>query len=527
MKNKKNILSVSIFPLFFILSFAVLLPFIHPVNTLDPDTNLSSNDASFLGESSNSYSGVAVAIIGDVNNDSYDDILIGASGYNSNTGKAYLILGRQDVTQWNGSNPLDLNYANGSATGEATQNNFGISVAGVGDINNDGLTDFAIGATGISGYMGKTYLYFGRNSLSTLGNPNASLIGEHIGDYSGYSIAGAGDVNGDGFDDILIGAPLKEDPVGKIYLVLGRETSKWTLAMPLSEANASFLGEDAGDSAGSSLAGIGDINNDGNDDFLIGEWGADAGGADAGMVYLMLGRTNVTQWNNSDPLSLSYANATFIGETANAEAGYSVTGVGDVNKDGFPDILIGAKGYNAGTGKAYLIFGRENVELWNKPFNLSDANATFNGESGSDWFGSSVAGAGDVNNDSYPDFLIGAEIYGAAATGKTYFFLGHPSEYWTTPVTPDATFIGEAASNRAGLSISCGGDVNGDGFDDILIGAPLNSERAASAGKTYLILGNDEGGTVPVSEFQEVVPLILCLILVILSFYLRTRHKTS
>ncbi len=474
-------------------------------------------DASFIGEAASDRAGEKVAGAGDVNNDGYADILIGADSNDeggSNAGKVYLILGRADVTQWNGSSPLDLNYANASFIGEEAGDNAGYALAGVGDVNNDGYADILIGASGNDeggSSAGKVYLILGRADVNSWGDSspldlsyaNASFIGEEAGDGVGWTLDRIGDVNNDGFADILIGADGNDEGgsnAGKAYLILGRaDVTQWNGSSPLdlSYANASFIGEEADDGAGIGLAGVGDVNNDGFADILIGAAGNDEGGSYAGKAYLILGRVDVTQWNGSSPLDLNSANASFIGEEAGDRAGdYGVDGAGDVNKDGFDDILIGAYDNDEGgsnAGQTYLIFGRADVTHWNGsfPLDLSYANASFIGSEIGTRSGYSLAGAGDINKDGYDDILNGVFFFDNEL-GATYLNLGKPTGQWMKDVNliaSDAFFFGEEEYDSLGTSVASAGDVNNDEYDDFLTSADGNDEGSSNAGKTYLILG--------------------------------------
>jgi len=333
-----------------------------------------------------------------------------------------------------------------------------------------------------------------RTDLST---SYASFVGEDAGDNSGISVAIAGDVNGDGFDDILIGAPYDDDggaDAGQAYLFFGNSTG-WAMDIDLSKANASFWGEAAGDNAGISVAGAGDVNGDGYDDILIGASGNDDGGADAGQVYLVLGKaTGLAQ-----DTKLSAASASFWGENAGDNAGISVAGAGDVNGDGYDDLIIGAPNYDNGVnfnvGQAYIILGKS--AGWAMDADLSVSSASYLGETANDNAGRSVAGAGDVNKDGYDDVLIGAPNRDEAVAncGQTYVVLGKPTG-WAMGVNlggVDASYRGEVAQDVSGYSVSGAGDVNGDGYDDIIIGAYGKDDGAVSAGQTYLVLGKSAG----------------------------------
>jgi len=464
--------------------------------------NLSLSNApigSFIGEDSGDLSGYSVTDVGDVNGDGLGDILIGAPENEIGGvrfGQTYLILGKE--SGW--SLDLSLSEASASFYGENSDDYSGYSLSGVGDVNNDGFDDFIIGAMGNDdggSNAGKTYLIMGKSigwSMYTdLSTADASFIGEDESDVAGYAVSGAGDVNGDGYDDILIGAYSDEEGgeyAGQTYLIFGKG-SGWSKNFDLSNADASFIGEGADDCSGYSISGVDDVNNDGFDDILIGAWGNGVGGSHNGQSYLIFGKES--GW--SMDTNLSKADASFIGENEGDWSGFSVSGVGDVNGDGFSDILIGAypndESYNT-AGQTYLIFGKNNG--WSMDSSLSTSDASFLGENIGDSSGASISGAGDVNSDGYDDILIGAyrSSEGGDYAGQTYLIFGKPSG-WTMDIIlseSDASFIGEETEDQAGISVSGAGDVDGDGYDDILIGANTNDEGGNSAGQTYLISFN-------------------------------------
>jgi hypothetical protein len=402
---------------------------------LGPDRRIRDSHASFWGEYSGDYAGWGIADAGDVNGDGYDDILIGAY----------------------------QNDAGGSASGQ-------------------------------------TYLILGKPSgwaIDTdLSAADASFIGEDRYDYSGRSISGAGDVNGDGYDDILIGASGDDDggsEAGQAYLILGKATG-WSMDTDLSASDASFWGENTGDNAGYSVSGVGDVNGDDYDDFIIGAMNNDEAATSAGQNYLILGKA--TGWSMDTDLSAS--DASFWGEVMWDQSGYAVSGAGDVNGDGFDDFLIGAH-YNdeahSGAGQTYLVLGK--ATGWSMDTSLSAASASFWGENMGDYSGFSVSGAGDVNGDGFDDILIGA-IYsdpGGSSSGETYLILGKASGWArdTDLSAADASFWGEASNDNSGYFVDGAGDVDGDGYDEILIGAYSNDEGGSTAGQIYLIKGMATG----------------------------------
>jgi len=458
------------------------------------ETDLGDSNASFLGEVAGDLCR-EVAGAGDVNGDGFDDFLIGAMSSDENgdlAGQTYLVLGKK----YGWSLDYDLSKADASFLGKYPGDLSGASLAGAGDVNGDGFDDILIGArysdTGGFG-SGQAYLIFGKASRwwmdTALSKSDASFTGEDVSDAAGWAVAGAGDVNGDGYDDILISAMHDEEggtDAGQTYLILGK-ASGWSMDVDLSNADASFIGEEEDDDSGCSVTGAGDVNGDGYDDLLIAAYHNDEGGIDAGQTYLIFGKSS--GW--SMDTDLSFADASFIGEDDYDLTGGSVAGVGDVDGDGYDDILIGAPNDDEGgfrAGQSYLILGK--ASGWSMDTDLSDADASFWGEDTEDRAGFSVAGAGNVNGDEYDDILIGAlgdEAGGGTNSGQTYIILGKASEWSmdTNLSTADASFLGEGDGDFSGCSVAGAGDVNGDGFDDILIGS--FGKDIGQAGQTYLI----------------------------------------
>jgi len=408
---------------------------------------------------------------------------------------------------------IPLSEANASFIGKSATENSGYCITSAGDVNGDGFDDFLIGAYGKDGSglsktnIGITYLILGSAAVNwgmdfNLSQADASFVGETGGDRSGCSVALAGDVNGDGLDDFLIGARQNKDGgnySGKTYLILGRALADWGSEFNLSHADASFVGKAPYDWSGAHISSAGDVNGDGLDDILIGADGedGDAGKIDIGATYLILGRA-AADWSTN--YSLSHADASFIGEASGDRSGFSIASAGDVNGDGLDDFLIGTLFNFNNEGKndsqTYLILGRVAAD-WGMNNNLSKADASFVGETRFDFSGHSVTSAGDVNGDGLDDFLIGAHDNCEAGyfSGQVYLLLGKAAADWGMDFNlsqADASFIGEAAFDVSGFSVASAGDINADGLDDFLIGAPNNNASGKFAGKTYLLLGKTD-----------------------------------
>ncbi len=458
--------------------------------------DLAQATSSWTGEANYDNAGVSINSVGDVNGDGYEDILIGAHNNdegNNNAGKVYLIWGKEKAWQRDNS----LTQADVSFIGEMEYDNAGIAIAYAGDVNGDGLGDFLIGAPNNDERgenTGKVYLFFGKKEgwakKIPLAQADAALLGERPGDSAGNALSFAGDVNGDGYDDFLVGAKNNDDGgdnSGKCYLVLGK-AGNWDKKMKLSSAIA-FIGEDRDDKAGENLSFAGDVNGDGYDDFIIGAPSKFNNGPDSGKCYLILGRAGTF----AQRLDLSRADASFFSNQPGEKTGNAISFAGDVNQDGLSDFIIGADGNSdrgKATGKCYLFFGKE--KNWKRDTPLSSANIFFYGEKAGDHFGSAVAYAGDVKGQGTEGFLISASRNDEAGknAGKIYIFNAKTS--WAQDVeasSASATILGEKKYEYIGNSLAYGGDINADGLPDLLFATDTSNKGGRLAGQIYLLLG--------------------------------------
>ncbi len=466
------------------------------------DVNIGSVGLRFYGENNHDLSGQSVAGVGDVNGDDLDDIIIGAYSNDEGgktAGQVYLFFGRSTGFQGD----TNLSSADASFIGLEADDRAGINLAGVGDVNADGFDDFVIGADeyealGTSG-RGRAFLILGKEtgwSMDTsLMNADASWYGEANEDMFGRSLGGGGDVNGDGFDDIIIGAQDNEesgDLQGQIYVIFGR-SSGWSTNLNIgSYANASFIGKENKEQFGYSVDIVGDTNGDGYDDILVGaRYFADSpAGQRKGHAYLFLGKASGWEMDTS----VSASDATFVGQRS--LAGSHVCKAGDVNGDGLADFIVTEHMSNENMpemGQSYLILGTESG--WSNGTELSDIDASFWGETPYDEAGRWASGGGDVNGDGFDDIIIGSyrnddggKDYPYNA-GKIYVVYGR-AEGWRNDISlseADASFIGEEPGGSFGYCVANAGDVNGDGFDDILAGAWTADHDGDNRGITYLI----------------------------------------
>lgn len=381
--------------------------------------------------------------------------------------------------------------------GENSSDLAGFSTAGVGDIDGDGYQDVVVGVQGYDDASntnaGAIYIFYGSSSAADVNEGldlNPKITGEAANDIFGVHVAAAGDLNGDGYDDFLVGASGNDDGgsgAGAVYLVYGSPTryTGTTNASTLPEFRAST----ANAFVGSSFSGIGDSDNDGYDDFLVGEYTNDENGTNSGLVYLVYGSSTVYTGTHALSEYASFDNA-----IANDLLGITVSGAGDVNGDGYADFLMSASGNDdgvSGGGAVYLNYGSA---LRYTGTNYIIIYPEFTGVTVGGAAGNALASAGDVNGDGYDDFLIGASSNSDAGSsaGAAYLVYGQ-HDYYTDvySLSSFAEFTGEVAGDLAGYSVSSAGDVNGDGYDDIAVGAINNDDATSNAGAAYVIYGSD------------------------------------
>ena len=383
--------------------------------------------------------------------------------------------------------------ADAKLSGVAANDTAGWSVAAA-DVNADGVADLIVGApradTAAGNDSGATYVVYGPVDPGgiDLADADVTLNGTAPADRAGWSVASAGDVDGDGADDVLVGAPLNDDNgsyAGAAYLVHG---GSWLDgATSLAEANATLYGGE-GDRAGWAVSNTSALPENASG-VLVGAPTDNDGGFGAGAVFL------VPADDLDGNVSLeSEADAKLVGAGLGDHAGSSVAAAGDVDDDGVDDVLVGAPRNDTAArnaGAAYVVFGPANGTV-----PLADADVTMPGAGAGDQAGDAVSGGGDLNDDGADDVLVGAPMNDTAAgndSGAAYVVFGSGDLAGVRNLSDaDATLAGEAAGDRAGMALSAPGwsDVTCDGVDDVLVGAPYANSTAADAGAAYLVAGS-------------------------------------
>lgn len=456
------------------------------------------------GAAGQDAAGRSAAPIGDVNGDDLDDMVLGVPGADfagrDGAGAVYVIFGSD-------APPASIDLAalgsrgfriSGATTGDRT----GTAVAGAGDINDDGFDDVLIGAPG-AGFntraeSGSVYVVYGGPApadldLATPGGRTLRIDGALAGDRIGSAVSDAGDVNGDGWLDVTIGAPAAGS-TGSAYVVFGPCPAGVDLAV-LGAGGLRFTGAATGDAAGTAVDAIGDVNEDGRDDVLIGAPGAGFNARpSSGSTYLVYG---IATSGTVGLETLGTGGVRIDGASATDDSGSSLD-TGDVNGDDLLDILIGAphadRNGRTDSGSAYAVFGTANpvpVDL----AALGTAGIRVDGAQPGDLNGYGVT-ALDLDGDSTDDLVssaVGADHNGRAQSGSVYAVLGGAtagSRDLGSARGADLRFDGAGAGDQAGTTLATVGDLNDDAGVDLAIGAPAagNNGRAGS-GSLHLVFG--------------------------------------
>jgi hypothetical protein len=419
------------------------------------------------GEHQSANLGLSVGTAGDVNGDGYADVIIGSPNFNgglTNQGKVYV---------YHGSNQGLSTTPDWTIEGGQINAELGISVGTAGDVNDDGYSDVIIGARRYYDipeemYEGAAFVYHGSETgLSPTANWSAE--GNAYNVWFGISVGTAGDVNNDGYSDVIVGVAntvFSTECANKALVYHGSGTGLSTTA------DWTEVLEQTGACFGVSVGTAGDVNNDGYSDVIIGALYYDNGESDEGGAFV---------YHGSEAGLSATPNWSAEGDQIEAYFGISVGTAGDVNGDGYSDVIVGASYYDNGQtdeGRAFVYHG-SGAGL------STTANWDAEGDQEYAYFGASVGTAGNVNNDSYSEALVGAHWYDNPnkSEGRAFLFAGSAGGLSTS-----ADWITESNQSYAyyGCSLGTAGDVNGNGFSDVIVGAYAYYYDQENQGRAYV-----------------------------------------
>jgi len=503
---------------------------VSPYPAVVPLSSLNGSTTGFRmdGIQAAQESGTSVAGIGDfMNHDGISDISIGAwrtkpIGSSSQVGAVYVVSGRMLNSPFSSSFGLGgtLTFVGG------TDERVGFAVSRAGDINDDGIEDLVIGAgQGVGSPQGTVYVVFGRETwLSTTlslpalnGSDGFRIQGPVAYDQLGLSVSAAGDINGDGIDDLLIGAPAEQlvNASGSVYAIFGHATGvPLNQPFPAQVAVTQFNGQSVAklqngggyvngfridgvglqDNFGVSVGTAGKFNDDSYDDIIVGAWKNDGNGTDSGAAYVILGRALPIP--NNGVMQIGNVNTsgvvTLLGATAGVNTGIFVAGGGNLNGDERDDVAI------ASDNGIYVIYGQVNLPqtlnmglITQNQGYLIDNNGIITRDE--------LSLLKDINDDGVDDLLIGRWSY--QGIGNSYVLFGRK----TAPVANILALLdglkgirgyrlqGVAAADGSGYSVAAAGDVNADGLNDLMVGAPsADPGGQIDAGSSYVVFGNND-----------------------------------
>ena len=503
---------------------AVHIMFMNMDGTVDSTVEINDSTANGPTLSDDDNFGASVASIGDLDGDGVTDLAVGAyqddGDGGSERGAVHIMFMNTDGTI---NSTVEINDSTTNGPTLSDDDSFGVSVASIGDLDGDGVTDLAVGAyqddEGGSDRGAVHIIHI--NGMKTNGNgsvdntveindstANSPVLSDY--DYFGGSVAAIGDLDGDGVTDLAVGAQGDDDGGqnrGTVHVMFmnGNGSVKGTVEINNSTANGPVLSDD--DGFGRSVAAIGDLDGDGVQDLAVGANGDDNGGTDHGAVHVMFMNGNgsvkdTVEINNSTANGPVLSNNDFFGT--------SVAAIGDLDGDGVPDLAAGANGDSnggEGRGAVHVMFMNGNGTV-KGTVEINDSTANGPVLSDEDYFGASVAAIGDLDGDGVQDLVVGAwgNYNGGPGRGAVHvmFMNGNGTVKGTVEIN-DSTANGPVLSDEDyfGISVAAIGDLDGDGVQDLAVGADGDDNGGTDHGAVHVMFMNRDGSVKDTVEIND------------------------
>ena len=492
--------------------------FLFETSSLSPYTSVANPDCAFDADEGHSVDGRKSVAFGDIDGDGSGDVVVTdtvstRSGSTSwSDGAGYLFYG--DSLACAGGTSYSMSTADEVFYNSASSGLFGFGLA-IGNFNEDSKEDILFGDPATHGGAGRGWMFYGPfdpiYDIASLADADTIFEGDSSLDRGGYAVSGVGDMNCDGVGDLAVSAIMADDgsdPTGAVYVFFGptpgSEPLQWqNVDLALTEADAEFWGEDADDLFGYRVSDAGDVDGDGCDDLLVGAPQAETStsGTDAGVAYLFYGSSSLSGGYSA----ASDAGASFVGTdglVSGSELGSAVAGLGDLDGDGYDDIGLGAPMYDSSSGTPgteghmSIFFGGAGGSALSGEYDIADEDCGMTGQALSDdELGTSLAGGVDFDADGNLDIAVGAP--GDSTSGYTrngvINILSGPGSCSGAISSADLVIGGDLDSAGLGWSLAAAGDVDDDGYDDFVAGAP---DYNAGRGRAYWLPGQTTTGTV-------------------------------
>lgn len=453
----------------------------------------------------NAEMGIYVNTAGDVNGDGYSDVVACAFYYDNgqtDEGTVLVFHGSSSGitasgTPANANSLIESNQASarmGNASGTA------------GDVNGDGYSDIVVGCqryTNGQSEEGIVLVFHGSSTgivaSGTPSNDNGFIESNQAAAWLGHSCGSAGDVNGDGYSDIILGAPYYDNGSTDegIALVFHGSSSGITTSGTPANANSLIESNQASTSLGWNMIGsAGDVNGDGFSDVIVGAYLYDAGTADEGAAWVFHGSAQ----GLGSSLTVADANCILQSNQATAELGYTLANAGDVNGDGYSDMMVSSHYYDNGSAdEGIVLVYNGSASGFSAAMTIAGANSLIESNQASARLGyhDGVETAGDVNGDGYDDIIIGAYQYDIGESNEGAAFIYHGSSTGIvaagTPANANSVIQANQADANLGLSVASAGDINSDGYNDVLVGAFHYDNGQSNEGVVLVYHGSPTG----------------------------------